>query len=108
VIICEGVFDAIAIKRNAIPLLGKFARIGLKRRLIENRTPAVYIALDLDAKKEAVQLGEDLLKLGQKTYVIDIKEKDPGQIGTYRFQEYLKQAQELDTTTLLKYKLQHI
>jgi DNA primase len=108
VIICEGVFDAIAIKRNAIPLLGKFARIGVKRRLIENRTPAVYIALDLDAKKEAVQLGEDLLKLGQKTYVIDIKEKDPGQIGTYRFQEYLKQAQELDTTTLLKYKLQHI
>lgn len=108
VILCEGVFDAIAIKRNAIPLLGKFARTGLKRKLLENKTPAVYIALDLDAKKEAVQLGEELLKLGQRTYMIELQEKDPGQIGFSKFQEYLKQAQELDTTTLLKYKLQTI
>jgi DNA primase len=108
VIICEGVFDAIAIKRNAIPLLGKFARIGLKRRLLENQTPAVYIALDLDAKKEAIQLGEDLMKLGQKIYMIEMEEKDPGQISTFKFQEYVKQAKELDTTTLLKYKLQYI
>jgi hypothetical protein len=108
VIICEGVFDAIAIKRNAIPLLGKFARIGLKRKLLENQTPAVYIALDLDAKKEAIQLGEDLMKLGQKTYMIEMEEKDPGQISTPKFQEYIKQAKELDTTTLLKYKLQYI
>lgn len=108
VVVCEGVFDAIAIKRNATPLLGKFARIGLKRRLIENKTPAVYIALDLDAKKEALQLGEDLLKLGQKTYIIEMDEKDPGSVNTFKFQEYLRQAQELDTTMLLKYKLQYI
>jgi len=108
VIICEGVFDAISIKRNAIPLLGKFARIGLKKRLIENQTPSVYIALDLDAKKEAIQLGEDLIKLGKKTYIVEIEEKDPGQISTSKFQEYVRKAKELDTTTLLKYKLQYV
>jgi hypothetical protein len=88
--------------------LGKFARIGLKKRLIENQTPSVYIALDLDAKKEAIQLGEDLIKLGKKTYIVEIEEKDPGQISTSKFQEYVRKAKELDTTTLLKYKLQYV
>lgn len=108
VVICEGVFDAIAIKRNAIPLLGKFAREGLKKKLIENNTPAVYIALDEDAKKESIKLGEDLLKLGKKVYIVDVKEKDPGQIGMTRFQEYLQQSQELDLTSILKQKLLNI
>jgi DNA primase len=108
VVICEGVFDAIAIKRNAIPLLGKFAREGLKKKLIENNTPAVYIALDEDAKKESIKLGEDLLKLGKRVYIVDVKEKDPGQIGMTRFQKYLEQSQELDITSIIKQKLLNI
>lgn len=108
VIVCEGVFDAIAIKRNAVPLLGKFARTGLKKKLIENSTPSVYIALDQDAKKESIKLGEDLLKMGKKVYIVDIKEKDPGQIGTSKFQEYLEKAEELDLTSIIKQKLINI
>lgn len=108
VIVCEGVFDAIAIKINAVPLLGKFARIGLKKKLIENNTPSVYIALDKDAKKESIKLGEDLLKMGKKVYIVNIKEKDPGQIGTSKFKEYLQTAEELDLTSIIKQKLLNI
>lgn len=88
--------------------MGKFAREGLKKKLIENNTPAVYIALDEDAKKESIKLGEDLLKLGKRVYIVDVKEKDPGQIGMTRFQEYLEQSQELDITSIIKQKLLNI
>lgn len=105
IILCEGVFDAIAIKRNAIPLLGKYAQAGIKKKIIENKTPAVYIALDLDARRDAIKLGENLLRLGVRVYIIDIEEKDPGNITTERFKKYIETAQELDLTKLLEYKL---
>lgn len=105
IILCEGVFDAIAIKRNAIPLLGKYAQAGIKKKIIENKTPAVYIALDLDARKDAIKLGENIIRLGVKVYIIDIEEKDPGQITTSKFKKYIETAQELDLTKLLEYKL---
>lgn len=105
IILCEGVFDAIAIKRNAVPLLGKYAQAGIKKRIIENKTPAVYIALDLDARRDAIKLGDNLIRLGVRVYIIDIEEKDPGQITTSRFKKYIETAQELDLTKLLQYKL---
>ena len=38
VCLVEGAFDAIAIKRNAIPLFGKTIPDQLKHRIIENKT----------------------------------------------------------------------
>jgi DNA primase len=108
VVLCEGVFDAMAIKINAVPLLGKFAKSILKRRILEFDTPMVYVALDQDAKKEAVKLGEDLMRLGIRVGVIDLESKDPAQIGYENFKKYLNGAKELDTKTILNYKLQNI
>lgn len=108
VVLCEGVFDALAIKINAVPLLGKFAKSGLKKKLIEHDTPMVYVSLDQDAKREAVKLGEELLRMGIRVSIVDLQSKDPGQLGYEGFRYYLEKSKELDTTELLNYKLQNI
>ena len=53
VMLCEGSFDAIAIKRNAVPLFGKTISKKLKIKLINPQVKTVYLALDNDALKEA-------------------------------------------------------
>ncbi len=37
IVLCEGPFDAIAIKRNAIPLFGKTILSNLRRKIIEKK-----------------------------------------------------------------------
>ncbi len=54
VVLCEGVFDAMAIKRNAIPLFGKTISRRLMKKLVESEVKTVYIALDKDAVKQAM------------------------------------------------------
>jgi len=44
VILVEGVFDAMAVRRNAIPLLGKRMSNALLEKIINIRPPAVYVA----------------------------------------------------------------
>ena len=49
IILCEGVFDAIAFKRNAIPLFGKTVSKKLEKKIIEYQVKTIYLALDNDA-----------------------------------------------------------
>ena len=60
IILVEGVFDAIAIRNNAIPLLGKFPSKTLVMRLAEKQVKKVYVALDEDAKQDAIKLSKFL------------------------------------------------
>ena len=48
-VLCEGPFDAIAIKRNAIPLLGKNLQQNLLMKIVKSTVEKIYIALDSDA-----------------------------------------------------------
>ena len=43
VILCEGLFDAIAIKRNAIPLLGKNIQSNLMKKIVTSVVDKIYI-----------------------------------------------------------------
>tara|TARA_R110000824_G_scaffold6062_3_gene27848 strand:- start:7372 stop:7992 length:621 start_codon:yes stop_codon:yes gene_type:complete len=85
VVLCEGVFDAMAIKRNAIPLLGKFPSRELIKRMIQERVKIVYIALDQDAKKDAIKLAEYLLSYGITPFSVNLQDKDPSELGFKKF-----------------------
>lgn len=81
VILVEGMYDAIAIRRNAIPLLGKTLPSALRNRLVENGVKQVVVFLDTDAHADAMKLEHDL-----RQYNIDVKtvladSKDASQIG---------------------------
>ena len=73
IILCEGVFDAIAIRRNAIPILGKSLPPSLIKKIITSDVKDIYIALDKDAQKDALEISEKLLNLGKRIFLVDLK-----------------------------------
>ena len=50
----EGVFDAMAVKRNSIPILGKFIPTKLNEAIFKNRVKNINILLDEDAQQQAL------------------------------------------------------
>ena len=105
IILCEGVFDALAIKRNAIPILGKGISKSLMKRILSGDLQDIYITLDKDAFKKALEYTEKFLNIGKRVYLINLDEKDPSEMGFKKFTQYIQQAEEMDLGKLLRYKL---
>ena len=105
IVLCEGAFDAIAIKRNAIPLLGKNMAKALYKKILTSPLTDVYIALDSDARDRALQISEQLLNQGKKVYLVDMQQKDPSEMGFFAFTKHIQNAQELDLSNLMMHKL---
>ncbi len=100
IILCEGPFDAIAIKRNAIPLFGKNLQPSLMKKIVTSKVQKIYIALDNDAIEKALEFCELLLNEGKEVYLVELKGKDPSEMG---FEHFTKLIQ--NTTPLTSYKL---
>jgi len=105
IIICEGVFDAMAIRRNAIPILGKNISKSLLKKIVSSKVKEIYIALDRDALKKAVKFCEQFISMGKKVYLVDMDEKDPSEMGFQLFTNHIQDAEELDLSSLMRYKL---
>ena len=105
IILCEGMFDAIAIKRNVIPLLGKNIQTELMKKLIQPIVNKIYIALDSDAIKQSVRFCEQLMNEGKEIYLVDVGESDAADLGFHRFTKIIQQTQPLTYSKLLEYKL---
>ena len=96
-IIVEGVFDAV-IAGNAVPILGTSLREGspLVRRVVDNDTP-VYIALDSDAEKKALEIIKQFLDYDVELYKVDIHPfSDVGEMTKEEFSRRKNQAQPVD------------
>jgi DNA primase len=106
VILCEGIFDAIALKRNAIPLFGKTIPQALMKKLVENDVKTVYLALDNDALKEALKYSVDLLNRGKDVYLVELQDKDPSELGFENMTKHLHTAKQLTFRDLLAKKMQ--
>jgi len=106
VILCEGIFDAIALKRNAVPLFGKTIPKALMMKLVESDVKTVYLALDNDALKEAINYSQQLINLGKDVYLIELNGKDPSEIGFENMTKYLHTAKQLTFSDLLMKKMQ--
>ena len=105
IILCEGAFDAIAIKRNAIPILGKNISKALYKKILTSPLTDIYIALDSDAKIRALEVAEKFLNQGKKVFLIDMKDKDPSDMGFKAFTQHIQTAEELDLSGLMLHKL---
>ena len=105
IILCEGVFDAIAIRRNTIPILGKSISTSLYKKIITSPLQDIYVALDTDARERALQIAEKFLNEGKRVFLIDLTDKDPSQMGFKAFTELIQQANELDLSSLMLNKL---
>ena len=81
IILCEGVFDAMAFKRNAIPLFGKTVMNKLQKKIIEKKVKTIYLALDNDAIKDAIKISDNFINNGVNVKLMKFEEKDPSEIG---------------------------
>ena len=105
IILCEGVFDAMAIRRNAIPILGKSISTSLYKKIITSPLKDVYVALDNDAKDRALEIAEQLLNQGKRVFMVNMKDKDPSEMGFKAFTEHIQTAEELDFSGIMLHKL---
>jgi transcription elongation factor Elf1 len=109
VTLVEGVFDAIAVRRNAIPLLGNKLSESLYCRLVEAQTNSVNIALDSDMKQKSLQMGERLMDEGFTVKLVDLpKNSDPGDIGFEEMQKRIRNSDPLSFSSALSRKLETV
>jgi hypothetical protein len=105
-VLCEGMFDALAIKRNAIPLLGKHIQRELMKKIVTSQVQKIYIALDKDAQKDAVKFCEQLMNEGKEVYLVDLEEKDPSEMGFEAVTTLIQNTHPLSQYDLMAKKLQ--
>ena len=103
IILCEGMFDAISLRRNAIPLLGKTIPKNLEKALLQNKVTNVIIFLDEDAQSDAMKLEQHLKQYDMNVSVVLTKGKDAADMGfetaweeisksrSTNFKEYIEQ-----------------
>lgn len=99
IILCEGVFDAMAIRRNAVPLLGQNISPALMKKIVTSSVPQIYLVLDRDAKKRAIKHCKTFLDMGKEVFFVEPKEKDPSEEG---FELFTRQIQEAEPLTFAK------
>jgi DNA primase len=105
VILTEGMFDAMAIKRNAVPLLGTFVPKKLREKIIKQTTREIYLALDSDAKKKMLDIAEGFLREGFQVFIVNLPEKDPSVIGFAQMQRLIANATPLTFYELIQLRL---
>jgi DNA primase len=105
IILCEGAFDAIAIKRNAIPLFGKIIQSTLQKKIIEQRVRDIYICLDADALKNAIQIAERFMAEGLNVYFIELQDADASELGFQQINNIIQDTDVLTFERLMQLKM---
>ena len=105
IILCEGVFDAMSFKRNAIPLFGKTVMNALQKKIIEFKVKVIYLSLDSDAITDAIKISENFTNNGIEVKMMKFQEKDPNEIGFEKLLYLIKKTQTIRFSDLMKMKL---
>ena len=105
IVICEGVFDAIAVRMNSIPLFGKSPQSELQKKIISKGVKSVYLALDSDAFKNSLRFAESLMNNGVGVHIVELKDSDPSDMGFKTINEKIKSTELLSLRKLMEYKL---
>jgi len=103
--IVEGAFDALAIKRNAIPLFGKIVLEKLKKAIVENNVKNINIALDNDARAKALQSCEYFINNGINVKLVELHEEDPSELGFSKITNIIQHSNLLTTYQLMEQKI---
>jgi len=108
IVLCEGIFDALSIKRNVIPLFGKFISRELKKAIFTNQVGSITIILDEDAQKQALKYTDFFTKQGIRVKNIKPTGKDPSKMGFISVNTLIKQQTETSYSDLITQKLNNI
>lgn len=101
----EGPFDAIAIRRNAIPLFGKILSPSLKEAIIEYDVAKVNVCLDSDAIKDALEISNYLSNQGIEVNLIQTGDKDPSIMGFQSINKSINSSKILEFSDIISMKM---
>ena len=101
----EGVFDAMAVKRNAIPLLGKFVPKTLNDSIYEKQVKSINILLDEDAQDQALKYTMQFQNQGINTKNIKPTDKDASEMGFTEVNNKLKESEKTGFGDIISQKL---
>ena len=95
IILVQGIFDAITVNFNAIPLMGKIVSQALIQKL-SYYDADIYLCLDKDARQHQYQTMKKLKKIGlNNLHYINITAKDANEMGRIAFwKELLNNSKE--------------
>lgn len=107
VVVCEGLFSAIAAGRDACATLGKFVTNAQITVMHARGVDLVTLALDGDAWEETLDTAERMLKIGMRVKVMALPEsKDPADLGRQSFRWLLDNcSKEVDPLEIMKLRL---
>ena len=101
----EGVFDAISVKRNVIPILGKFIPKILNDTIYKKGVKSIKILLDKDAQQQALYYVSYFMNNGITVTNILPTDKDAGDMGFTEVNSILKKTKETDFSDIISQKL---
>jgi hypothetical protein len=103
---CEGVFDAMSIRSNAIPMLSKKPSKSLLQKIFEKNVKTIYIALDDDAKKDAYVMSEFFKDFGIDSKVVKLpKDQDPNDLGWKKITTLINSTESASFSDSIQAKL---
>ena len=104
----EGIFDAMSIKRNAIPIFGKFIPKLLMKKIFETGVSDIYIMLDMDAQKQALHYTNYFSQQGIRTRNIIPQKKDASEMGFSSVTETIRNTELTDYSDIISQKLKNL
>lgn len=108
IVLCEGPFDAIVIRRNAIPCYGKVVNDKVKWKIVEAQPDIVYMAFDPDAYKNTLKESEFFMNNGLDVRIVDLKGSDPADLGFEEFWKIADKATHLEKANHFEDKLRFL
>ena len=105
IILVEGVFDAMSVKSNAIPLFGKTILSKLSNKIVEKRVNSIFIVLDGDAFNDAIQMVEKFTDNGISVNFVKLDGKDPNDLGYKKMITQINNSLPMDFKQIMEMKL---
>jgi ArsR family metal-binding transcriptional regulator len=93
------------VRRNSIPLLGKFVPKKLNDTIYEKGVKSINILLDEDAQDQALYYTMQYQNQGITTKNIKPSDKDAGEMGFSQVNKILKNTEETEFSDIISQKL---
>ena len=105
IILVEGVFDAMSVKNNSIPLFGKTILPKLYGKIVEKKVKDIFIILDSDAFDDAIQMTEKFINEGISVNFVKLDGQDPNDLGYKKMITKIDNSLPMDFKQIMEMKL---
>ena len=105
IILVEGVFDAMSVKSNSIPLFGKTILPKLYKKIVEKKVKDIFIILDSDAFDDAIRMTEKFVNEGINVNFVKLDGQDPNDLGYKKMITKITNSLPMDFKHIMEMKL---